>query len=343
MTDAQVAVDPAIRAELEQLAQADARRELFFLAEVLRLQKQFDAVDVPVRVLKGVAVAKAIIGRFGLRYNHDIDLLVPRDAFDQACQVLELAGYVRVIPGPEVSPRQVRSWRRLHKDMTFRHAEHGALIELHWRLLDNPALLTRADPMDNPQVLHIAGAASIKTLSRELTFVYMVLHGAEHAWSRLKWLIDLGALLAAEDEAGVARLHAEAVALGTGRSAEVAIILSAEIFGTPLPPHIGAALASRRRIRWLCDISLRSLAGDGGAREMEDQPFATTLKNLSHYLLADGLRYWFWEFVYDLKDSSATEASDAFRYLGPAARPAAWISRQATLMRGARAEPIRRD
>src|SRR5262249_29886615 len=51
-------------------------------------------------------------------------------------------------------------------------------------------------------------------LSRRALVLYLCVHGAGHAWERLRWLVDLAALLRAPGSADAALADADAAGLG---------------------------------------------------------------------------------------------------------------------------------
>jgi len=63
--------------------------------------------------------------------------------------------------------------------------------------------------------------------------------------------------------------------------------------------------------------------------ELEETKFGTTKKNLSHYLLADGFRYWLSEALFDLLDNSRSRHRGAVKGFRPIGRIADWLSRHA--------------
>src|SRR5690606_21042563 len=107
------------------------------------------------------------------------------------------------------------AWVRAHKDMVFAHPGHRTIVELHWRLFDNRHLYNPAT--DQPARVQLTPCAAVWTLAPEAAFLYLCLHGAQHAWSRLKWLADVAALVAKLDEAELTRRYAAARARGLHR------------------------------------------------------------------------------------------------------------------------------
>jgi hypothetical protein len=87
---------------------------------------------------------------------------------------------------------------------------------------------------------------------------YLCVHGAYHFWSRLKWLADLNALIAATG-ADLTRLYRHAQTIGAGLCAGQALLLCRTLFELPLPPDIVGELKASRRIARLVDIALDAM------------------------------------------------------------------------------------
>jgi hypothetical protein len=287
-------------------------------------------------VLKGVAIALRAFGRLGLRYNHDIDLLIPPEQMKHAIDLLERNQYIRVPPHAGSDSSAILSWLDLHKDVELKHVRHGTIVELHGRLFDNPTLVPKINQNLQPQFVPLTKNARYQALPIDLEFTFLCVHGAEHAWSRLKWLADLGALLSQTDDTGVEHFYRVASGYGMARAAALAITLCAQLLETPLPPTIARFVASDWRVRYLRWIAIRSLTVGHGTTEIEATRFGTTLKNVSHYLLADGWRYWWSEIKFDWLDTSNTQGLVRVGFLGSLLRPFLWVLHRALHARRAK-------
>src|SRR5258706_13933911 len=224
-----------VKREIATRAASLARDNLDLAAEALRLQRLFGEANIPVLFLKGLTLAVLAFGNLGSRHGKDIDILVAPENAAAATKLIEQAGYRRHDPPPELSDRQVQSLRRLRKDSSFYHQDGAFEVELHWRLLDNPHLM-RATSISSPsRRVPIGSGVALATLTDDDLFAYLCAHGANHCWYRLKWLADVGALLAPESESEIVRLYEAAVARGVGSAAAQALLLCRRLFSTRLP------------------------------------------------------------------------------------------------------------
>lgn len=281
---------------LRAKARMDAADELLMLSTTVVLTGQFKRAGVDMAVLKGVTTALSAFGRLGIRYSSDIDLLVAKRDVEQAAQIISDFGYTRVEPPVDASPSILKDRMARHKDLVFVHPKSGAVIELHWRLFQNPYILARAE--DGPfEPMTLLGGATVSTLNADLALLYLCVHGGEHGWERLKWLADLVPVLNRSDDVGD-RLYDDARKRGLRRMVGPGIALCHEIYGTPMPERLVRDLAGDRRLRWLLEVARGSMAGD----ELSHDHHGAARKNFSHYMMSNDPRHLWHELVFDLAD-----------------------------------------
>lgn len=291
----------AIAAEAREQAAEQFRQLVQTRAAIAALRK----AGVAVASIKGAPVALCLYGEAGLRRSVDIDLLIDRADLTRAAAVLERGDYRRSAPPHDASPRRVHASLRRGKDWGFDHFGSDTGIELHWRLFQNPMLLGGVSVRDAVEA-EVAPGIALPVLPRRLAMLHLVAHGAEHGWSRLKWLADLCALLRKAPEAAE-RLLDDAAGHALVDVTAAALRLCHEIYATPLPPR--AAARGWRAARLLA-IARASLTGLQDGTELEDVALAATRKNLSHYLFSASPRYWAHELAYDLfHDAADSEAA----------------------------------
>lgn len=311
--------------------QAEARRiaidELRTAGEALRLQEVLRSGGVEPMILKGVAVAMLAYGRLGLRYNFDIDILVHPKDVASSLRLLGEQGY-RYLDGEDADGPTAR-WLELHKDIALRHASGRSVVELHWRLFNNPRLLGGAHPEGRPVRLTANGV--VQTLPEHLNLIFLCVHGAEHAWERLKWLVDVHALVMRMSDDSLAALYESAREKNVHRAVAQALLLCSRLFGLPIPDAIARSRRSLR-IRLLEALALHSMLASGD-REVREIRFGSTLKNVSHYLLSDGWGYWRAELDYDVADVSRAPPPRYLRRLGLLGRLIGWAGHHLRLRR----------
>jgi hypothetical protein len=336
LTGARPDLPPAVAQEIGAQAAELAPKNLAMAIEALRLQRLFDAAELPVLFVKGASLAVLAFNTVSLSASQDIDLLVPVETLPAASALIVGAGYRRYDPPPEVDDDQLRLLLPLRKDFGFVHEATGLQIELHWRLFPNPHAMV-APLMAASRMVPLAGTQGLRTLGEEDLFAYLCMHGALHWWNRLKWLADINALLAAAPQGAVERLVRAAEERGAGRAATQALLLCRRLLGTPLPGHLMAEIGHSAADRWLEATALKAMTSGRGERDPHDTRFGTTRGSLSSFLLNRSWRYRLTELNHHLTNQSdvlAVPLPERLRFLYPVLRLPLWALRHAKRAEG---------
>jgi len=275
-------------AQLAAEASGIARENLLYAAESLRLTERFERGGIAHLFVKGVTLNILAYGTLALKRARDIDLLVAPEDYADACRLLGEAGYRCFHPaGADLDG--IARYAAAAKDSAW-ISDGGVKVELHQRLTENPMLLPGVGAGSPAQCVEIAPGVSLPTLGHDALFAYLCVHGAFTAWSRLKWLADLAALVAGEDEAGIDRLYRRAAELSPGRAPAQALLLAHRLFATRLGAELGGELRADRVTLYLERAALITMAG-GGPREVKQRPFGAARLNLAVLMLQPGWRY----------------------------------------------------
>lgn len=285
-----VAVPQAIEDELSREAAGIARQNLVFAAASVRLQTEFATAKIGFLFVKGVTLNILAYGSLGLKRGWDIDVAVDPTAYEHACRVIQEGGYRCVSPGPDCSQEQLRAWVARHKHTIWRN-RNLVHVELHSSLVDNPLLLSEVSVKSPRQEVRVASGMELSTLNSDALFSYLCVHGASHAWSRLKWIADVAALLKDAGPAEIERIYAVSQGLGAGRASGQALLLCARLFGLDLGVSLQPALRRDLVTRMLVRLALGSMVRGGAGAELDAQTFGTVPIHLSHFFLLGGWLY----------------------------------------------------
>jgi hypothetical protein len=181
----------------------------------------------------------------------------------------------------------MEAWFDVSKNFEYLHARTGDALDLHWRAVDNSLLAPGRFRMDALQEVAIAQQRTLPTLPTEELLLYLCVHGATHAWFRLKWLADVAALLRKGGPEAMARLQHEAKRAGLQRPVHLAMSLSDALFGTGMP----AGVRCDRATQLLLKQSIRAFTAGGGATDVYSGRFGTTRLRMGAYLLRNDRRY----------------------------------------------------
>lgn len=237
------ALPVAATQHLQQQSQTNVRRALMQSAELVRLVKLLEVKNIPVISLKGPLLSRQLYGELGLRHAGDIDLLVSPGNASQADTVLRGAGYQRVAPDFELTPRQEKHYLELRHEFSYLAAPPRPRMEMMWRLEQ----LSIPDDAWTHAVKQALGGHDIHTLPPDINTHYLFDHGARHAWFRLFWLVDV-ALLLAGGETDWHDLLAHARAAKNVRPLLQGARLAGELLGAPVPPAFSPGPGERRKI-----------------------------------------------------------------------------------------------
>ena len=174
---------------LKRESVANSQNVLHLVGKQLRVYKLFKENGIPVALFKGPLLAQMAYGEISLRQAGDIDLLIPRQHFDQARGALESLGYEM---SPRLTPVQLASHLSNHCEIQFMRDEWFTVVDLHWELAPRSFVfkLETEEVMSRLQTVSLAGTL-VETFSDEDLVLYQAMHGAKHLWRRLEWIASL--------------------------------------------------------------------------------------------------------------------------------------------------------
>jgi Uncharacterised nucleotidyltransferase len=282
---------PTVAGVLDARGSAIARRNLALAAETVRLQRLIEAAGIPVLVLKGVALAQLAYGSLKIKHARDIDLLVPPDFAKTALNILAGDGYTIMHPAAELNAAQLHAVFRHARELRLGRASKNFSVELQWGMTDNPVLLKDVSACSPSQTVALADGLAVRTLAPDELFAYLCAHGAQHAWSRLKWLADLNAMLAA-NSAVIERLYASAQHRGVGICAGQALLLCNRLFNLSVPSDLADEIARGTRTRRLVTVAMTTLAEPYAEAQTGRGLAGRARVMLAQFLLADGWAFF---------------------------------------------------
>lgn len=281
---------PAETARALAAAAADiARENLAFAAEAHRLRRLSREAGVDFLFVKGVTLNMLAYGTLALKRAIDIDIAVSPGEERRAFSLIRSAGYTCLEPGPEAADEEIVAWTARHKHSAWRRGR--LMVELHASLVDSPHLLQGVSLSSPRQEVPVTGGLTLPTLASDELFAYLCVHGATHAWARLKWLADVNALVGRRGGDALERLYRRSVELGAGRAPGQALLLCRELFDLALPGPLGRELQSDRGTRHLVKAALDTMVRGGADVELDAQVMGTAAIHVSHLRLRRGLRF----------------------------------------------------
>ncbi|MEY8717067.1 nucleotidyltransferase family protein [Francisella philomiragia] len=143
-------------------------------------------------VFKGVALDKKLYGNQNKRVYRDIDLLINDYDIDKTHELLINLGF-KLGKDLRYTPEFIKKYPNVKKgikDLIYIHQQSKTILELHWRIATINNLKIELSNSDCFEVFSY-GEKNYYTLRNEYELAYLIQHGAESGWHRLKWLIDI--------------------------------------------------------------------------------------------------------------------------------------------------------
>jgi len=290
--------------------------------EASRLTSLLDREGIPCLTLKGPSLAILAYGSLALRHCKDNDLLVSPQDVSRAHAILLDAGYRREKPANLVDDKHTRIYMRHRNQFEYFHERTKMQAELHWRMYENNAL-AQFDPRSwsDRQTVSLGGSRSVRTLSDDALLPYLCLHGAMHGWFRLKWLVDIQAMLPRSQDAA-ARVLDAAAALGACRAAEQAIRLCHKLWEIPLPSSMPPDHWTSRR---LVAVAYDAIAKNSDPASSSERAAGARV-HASHFLIGGTLRYVWHEMINELMlPDDWAKTPKSLRFLHPFLRLPRWL------------------
>lgn len=211
--------------------------------EVHELRRTLAPLHIPVTLLKGAAYALADLPISHGRLFGDIDILVPREELGRTEMQLMLAGWVSAKTDP-YDQKYYRTW--MHELPPMTHLRRGTVLDIHHSILpltasrrpDPSAILARATPLDGFEPIQIPAPEDLA-----IHCITHFMHEGEFD-NGLRDLLDIDGLLRHFGARADFWERLVDYTIGHELAAPVAqgLALSAQVFATPVPSTVFAAL-----------------------------------------------------------------------------------------------------
>ena len=198
-----------------------------FAAELEELLKQLAKEGIEVLPLKGPVLAEALYGNVTMRSCDDLDLLVRREDFPRAGQLLLDLGFATRTAGDDYHRKFLRE---------------GVLVELHYGVAS-----PRSFPFDLDGVWDRARSEQfrdqpMRVMSDGDLVLFLCLHGLKHGFSRLIWISDLARALESVRNDGAQELAKHAQRQGLEQALLIGCQIVREVLPQQLPSEMEALL-----------------------------------------------------------------------------------------------------
>lgn len=311
---AAIAPPPAILSQLTAAAAQTARISLRLAVESVRLQALCDQAGIAVLFLKGAALGQRAYASVGIKQSWDIDILVTPGDIESIVCLLERNGYAFTHAYQGLDRRQLRYLVHHIKEVPMRHGESGLVVEVTWRPSGNVKLFALPTPALDGQAIPLPGLGVLRTMKDADLLIYLSVHGAGHAWSRLKWLADFHALLGQFTPPSRAMLQERARLYGSAVCFAQALMLCEHIFATPLADAHPGGWRQSARLTYLTHVARTRLTRPAPADLAADRIFSGAAARWYSFRLGQG-----WAFFREQCRIACVQGTDVLRFPLPPA------------------------
>jgi hypothetical protein len=219
-----------------------------FAAELEELLKQLAKEGIEVLPLKGPVLAEALYGNVTMRSCDDLDLLVRREDFPRAGQLLLDLGFAARTAGDDYHRKFLRE---------------GVLVELHYGVAS-----PRSFPFDLDGVWDRARSEQfrdqpMRVMSDGDLVLFLCLHGLKHGFSRLIWISDLARALESVRNDGAQELAKHAQRQGLEQALLIGCQIVREVLPQQLPSEMEALLTESPQAAERAQHAVKRLFSEG--------------------------------------------------------------------------------
>lgn len=208
--------------------------------EMRRISELLTSHGVNSLFLKGPVIAVDLYGEISLRTSRDLDLIIAIENLELVNNLLYDNGYEK----EDYFHTLLDDWKWRHHHCSYIHPLTKIKVEVHWRLSPGPMKQPSFHELWKRRRISSISNVPIHYLGKEDLFLYLIVHGARHGWSRLRWLLDVDRLL--RRDLDWEYLATEMKKYNNEHLVGLAIILTRQLLCTPTNEQINSILISKR-------------------------------------------------------------------------------------------------
>lgn len=244
---------------LTKKCQHDKHRILMMAGETVRIARAFTKKGILHCFVKGTLLNMHLYGELISRPCNDIDVWVDVATYSLAIDSLISQGYQKKSPDYALTGFKKEYYMRHKHDMIFYHPTQHILVELHFRLsyFSMEFFPITAVPLKPIYVLN----TPIMAPDDDYHLLYLMLHGAIHAWIRIRWLQDI-ALFIKQKKCDLRRVQTLAKELHCQHIVEQSLLLIQHFFNINTPDMHAQLKQPSRRSQQLTQLAKQFITAD---------------------------------------------------------------------------------
>ena len=266
------------------MAKRQKIKSLRLTAELTTIAKLFRQQGLETISLKGPLMTIELYGNLSDRHQGDIDLLGSVKDLHKVRLLLEGLGYqLEGDAGMLSTALRFKAYMKSTQHVLFVNHQKKVRLEYHYRLFKNPNLmpLPLEELKQNLREIQYGGV-TIKRLSLLDSVLYLFVHGSNHEWYRLKWLLDIAYLTRLPD-LDWRQLYVHAKGLGVERMVQQGLQLAHKMLGAKIPEDYPLPETPHRTITKLVRRGAEKINNSAHGRDIERKFYLLKLRR--------GLRY----------------------------------------------------
>jgi len=272
--------------------------------ELEALLANFAHHGIEIMPLKGPVLAESLYGAVSLRPSTDLDLMVHRNDFPHADELLANTGWIAC------------------KDADTYHKvflRDDIMVELHFGVAPADSLASDLDSIWTYSIESNFRGQPIRTMSDVDRVLYLCSHGLKHGFYRLIWNIDILRALQAMNHTDLQSLIERARAQGLEQILYIGCEMVCEIFPEQLSSSVLTVFEQSPEMRKKARIAVSRLLDGGGTTSIGPEIWSLYLQTET-----DTSKRWrrrLKSFSPTREDYSWAEQNHIHRSLMPALRP----------------------
>lgn len=235
---------------------------LHLTAVLLKVMARLQENGIKAISLKGPLLSQLIYHNPFLRPAKDLDILVGRKDLQKSEDCLAHQGFRKISESPITKGKHIRHLSFINRE--------GVIIELHGQYSAGFCSISFEEMWGNRCDCCLL-KQEFAILNQEDNLLYLIFHGSEHAWQRMRWLCDIHALILQQEydwESVVKKARARRISHLLAQT----LILLFQLFGYRTPCEKLKNMLCRKRAIRLASMAVHFLEYSEEAKDQSEDP-----------------------------------------------------------------------
>ncbi|BDA72004.1 hypothetical protein RIVM261_005030 [Rivularia sp. IAM M-261] len=243
---------------LHKVAQKNTCNNLILTQELVNVLHLFETHQIPALAYKGPLLATSVYDNLSLRYISDLDILVSKENFQKAADLLLAQGY------KYSEEANVRWESHFIKDDGIHNIDlHSEIIPQHLACSINENYW-----WENTQPFSFAGL-TVPNLLPEAMFFLICLNGNKECWKHLNRICDVAEIIRAYPQMNWQEIFQKADTLGCKRLISLALFLAKDLLQAPVPEAVLEQIQMYPKAKVLAQQTIQKLFAQSNERILE--------------------------------------------------------------------------